>query len=238
MPVTYLRRLSSADGGHEGPLDRSAHGCRTRATSDTDPPILGGRPGEVCGRRIAGEHAYAARRSLRRAHRTVRIKLSIASSIVPAAADGTNKEARSLCKTGPPKSGRDPSSSTGTYSSGDSGRTIRAGSHTRSRMLSATAQPLLLVRQWLAEDHADGLPWEPERFAQYVHLAVRETGAGRSWRWAIIETAPAWRRAYLDQPDGGLEYFSLEALRDDSDTRAGILGRFRRVLTPSVQLDA
>lgn len=50
------------------------------------------------------------------------------------------------------------------------GRTIRAGSHTRSRMFSATAQPLPLVRQWLAEDHADGLPWEPERFAQYVHL--------------------------------------------------------------------
>jgi hypothetical protein len=75
--------------------------------------------------------------------------------------------------------------------------------------------PLLLVRQWLAEDKADGLPWEPERFAWYVHLAARETGAGRAWRWATIEVEPAWRRAYLGLADGALERFSLADLLDD-----------------------
>ena len=46
-------------------------------------------------------------------------------------------------------------------------------------------------------------------------MACRETGAGRSWKWAIIETSPAWRRAYLGLPDGGLEHFSLDSLLDD-----------------------
>lgn len=71
-----------------------------------------------------------------------------------------------------------------------------------------TDNPLALLRSWLEENRLAGAPWSPEDFAYLTWLACRETGS-RTWIWPIIETAPAWRRAYIGESDGALERFEL-----------------------------
>ena len=87
----------------------------------------------------------------------------------------------------------------------------------RQRTYARSVDALTQLRLWLAEDRADGLPWEPERFAQAAWLAVREHGGGRLLLRAIVDTTPAWHDSYLGVNGGTLAQFSLDAFRDDAD---------------------
>ena len=68
--------------------------------------------------------------------------------------------------------------------------------------------PLLLC--WLREDRAEGVDLSPEDFAQRAALACRETRAGRSVLWSIVDLYPQWASAYRREPAGALERFSLD----------------------------
>ena len=73
---------------------------------------------------------------------------------------------------------------------------------------------LEMLVAWLREDKADRLPWQPERFAQYVVQSVKATNSPRSWIWATIEVEPAWRDAYQDRLRGHLGGFGHDMLDD------------------------
>lgn len=79
-----------------------------------------------------------------------------------------------------------------------------------------TCPALALLLDWLAEDKADQLPWQPERFAQYVVQSVKATNSPRSWIKATIDVEPAWRDAYQDRLRGRLAGFGHNML-DDPD---------------------
>ncbi len=64
---------------------------------------------------------------------------------------------------------------------------------------------------------------EPQDFAQRVNLAVRESGAGHSWTWAIIDTLPAWRDSYEGVRAGELEHFGRELIDDHGTDYAAMM---------------
>ena len=84
-----------------------------------------------------------------------------------------------------------------------------------------TTDPLTFLRELLADDRAAGIELDGATFAQRVHLVARETRCGRSWRWAMIDTYPAWASAYTGTPGGELARFSRDLL-DDEGTREGL----------------
>ena len=85
------------------------------------------------------------------------------------------------------------------------------------------ATPFELLHELLRADLDEGQPWEPEAFAQRVHIAVRESGAGRSWTWALIDTLPAWHDAYEGVRAGELEHFGRDLLDDDGTDYAAMM---------------
>lgn len=77
--------------------------------------------------------------------------------------------------------------------------------------------PFSLLRELLADDRRAGIELTPEDFAQRVHLVGQETRSRRSWRWAVVDTYPAWAAAYTRErgPGHGL----VRDLLDDAGTR-------------------
>lgn len=74
--------------------------------------------------------------------------------------------------------------------------------------------PLPLLRELLESDLQEGVPWEPETFAQRVDLACRAEQCP-SWRWPLVDTYVAWSRAYRRLSDGVLEQLDWRSLIED-----------------------
>ena len=77
---------------------------------------------------------------------------------------------------------------------------------------TSTPPVLALLVELLDDDRAAGHDWQAEQFAYTAWLACRESGAGRAWLKAIIETTPAWRDAYQDRVGGALERWEVASL--------------------------
>ena len=78
-----------------------------------------------------------------------------------------------------------------------------------------------MLRELLEDDRRAGVELTPEDFAQRVHLIARETRCGRTWRWAMIDTYPAWAAAYTGArgPGHGL---ARNLLDDDGRGRGSL----------------
>lgn len=90
-------------------------------------------------------------------------------------------------------------------------------------MLTASppaADPYEMLRDFLADDRAAGIPFDGRQFAHKVWLVARETRAGRAWVWTVVETAPAWRSAYLSRNGGALAHLDASLLDDDASDYA------------------
>lgn len=79
--------------------------------------------------------------------------------------------------------------------------------------------PCAYLRELLADDRRAGVELDGPTFAQRVHVAVKATRAGRSWRWAIVDTYPAWRDAYNGVNAGSMASLSLDLLDDEGGDR-------------------
>ncbi len=75
-----------------------------------------------------------------------------------------------------------------------------------------------LLREFLDDDRAAGIPWSDEDFAQRVQLACRLTRSSGSAE-AIIGTAKVWRDAYNRVPAGALEQFGPSIGDSESSDR-------------------
>jgi len=82
----------------------------------------------------------------------------------------------------------------------------------------ASRDPLRFLRELLEEDRRDGVDLSPEDFAQRLHLVVKETGCGRLWRNAILDTYPVWMAAYRGESAGAP--LSLDLLDDEGERAA------------------
>lgn len=90
-------------------------------------------------------------------------------------------------------------------------------------MATTTASgPLSLLRELLEDDRRAGIPWTAEDFAQRVDLVCRATNT-RSWFDPIIQTAGAWRDAYIGQRAGELEHFGASLLVHEPCERLNIV---------------
>lgn len=84
--------------------------------------------------------------------------------------------------------------------------------------MTTHTSPFDLLREFLDDDRAAGIPWTDEDFNQRVELACRVTQSVSSTQ-PIIGTAYAWRDAYTGKPAGSLEQFGQSIGDEESGER-------------------
>lgn len=87
---------------------------------------------------------------------------------------------------------------------------------------TAATDPFDLLREWLLDDRAAGMPWTDADFFQRVDLACRTVPGSSSYRQPLTETVDAWRASYERMPSGALEQFGPSIGHSEPGERSSV----------------